>query len=248
MIHAPLVVAWCDDLFLQGHQLARWITDYVDLEESLAMGSVAQEHLAHAAALLGACEMSDDERDAHVYERPAAQWFPSALSFLPRQDWPATVAHALLLNQGLLVLRGHVQLPDKPRVQQLAEIIRAEQDLHARHWARWVRVFASDPALAEEFTDRLNTAAGLAVDLFGFPLGDDGPDALVGNTAPAAMQREWAAATSAVLEEGGIAAPALPDTPQARLPGDTREALAHVISELRWARGPGGSNRYEVYR
>ncbi|HZQ28190.1 MAG TPA: Phenylacetic acid catabolic protein [Acidimicrobiales bacterium] len=248
MIHAPLVVAWCDDLFLQGHQLARWITDYVDLEESLAMGSVAQEHLAHAAALLGACEMNEYERDAHVYERPADQWFPSALSFLPRQDWPATVAHALFLNQGLLVLRSHVQLPDKPRVQQLAEIIRAEQDLHARHWARWVRVFASDPELADEFGDRVAKAAGMAVDLFGFPAGVDGPDALVGDTDPADMQREWAKATTCVLEEAGITAPDLPDTPQPRQPGDTREPLTQVLAELRWARGPGGANRYEVYR
>lgn len=248
MIHAPLVVAWCDDLFLQGHQLAHWITDYVDLEESLAMGSIAQEHLAHAAALLGACEMSNVERDAHVYERPASRWFPSELSMLPRRDWPATVAHALLMNQGLLVLRSHMQLPDKPRVQQLAEIIKAEQDLHARHWARWARVFASDPGLSDEFTHRLAGAAALAADLFGFPVSDAGPDVLLATADPANMQRQWAEATTLVLEDAGITAPTLPKLPEPRRPGDTSEPLARILTELRWARGPGGVNRYEVYR
>ena len=52
-MESSLVLAWCDDLSLQSHQLSKWITDYFDLEESLAVGSIAQELLAHSAALMG---------------------------------------------------------------------------------------------------------------------------------------------------------------------------------------------------
>ena len=35
-----MVLAFADDLFLHGHHLPRWVTDYVDIEESLAVGSI----------------------------------------------------------------------------------------------------------------------------------------------------------------------------------------------------------------
>lgn len=248
MIKAPLVFAWCDDLFLQGHQLARWITDYVDLEESLAMGTVAQEHLAHAAALLGVCGMTPAERDRHVYERSEESWFPSALTFLPSQDWSGTVAHSFLLNQGVMVMRAALNLPDLPRVQQLAEVIRAEQDVHARHWSRWLTVFASDAALTSEFDDRLARAAEQAGDLFGFPAGSSGPDGLLGDADPVTMQRKWADSVRSALSAAGLACPDLPEVPRERRPGDAYPELKSILTDLRFARGPDGSRHYEVYR
>ncbi|MEW6470776.1 MAG: Phenylacetic acid catabolic protein [Actinomycetota bacterium] len=245
---APLILAWCDDEFLQGHQLSAWITDYVDVEESLAVGSMAQDHLAHAAALLGACGFTAVDRDGHIYERPASEWYPSRLSLLPEHDWPATVVRQLLFNRATLVMRRYLQIPDRPRMQQLAELVRAEQDVHSTHWERWVRILASDDELSEELADRLKRAADDAADLFGLPEGAKDPDVLLVGASRAEMQHQWAEEVSATLERLGAAVPPLPVDPVPRAPGHIFEALAGILAELRFSRGPEGARPYEVYR
>ena len=63
-----LLRRWADDLFLHGHDLTRWITDYVDIEESMAVGSMSQEELAHGATLL---EFAGDDPDHQEREELA---------------------------------------------------------------------------------------------------------------------------------------------------------------------------------
>lgn len=247
MTAPSLVLAWCDDLYLLGHQASDWITDYVDVEESLAMGSIAQDHLAHAAALLGTCGFSAADRDRLIYERPASEWFPSLVSFIPPRDWPATVARQFLFNRATLVLRRHLEFSDRPRLQQLAEIISAEQDVHATHWERWLRIFAADEELSHEMAGRLTAAAGDAADLFGLPEGSE-PDGLLVGATPAQMQRQWAQEVATVLQEVGLAVPALPVEPAHRTAGDTRPPLEGILAQVRSCRGPGGAREYEIYR
>src|SRR5439155_6111071 len=139
-----------------------------------------------------------------------SEWYPSRLSLLPEQDWPATIARQLLSNRAILVLREYLQFPDGPRLEQLAELVRAEQDVHTAHWERWVRVFGSDHELSEEFADRLKRAAEDAEDLFGLPDGAKAPDVLLVGATPAQMQRQWAEEVSATLERLGFAVPELP--------------------------------------
>lgn len=231
-MNAPLVLAWCDDLFLQGHQFAAWVTDYVDLEESLAMGSIAQDLLAHAAALMGTGGVSADERDWRIYERPAEEWFPSRVSFAPPGDWAAAVARGFVLNQATLVFRRSAELPDRPRVRELAELIWAEQDLHARHWQRWVHLLAHRPELSSRFRAALEQALADAADLFGGPP-DAEPDEILVGATPLEWHRQWMADTTTALRQCGVPVPDLPSAPVARKPGHTSEALLDVLAELR---------------
>lgn len=231
-MNAPLVLAWCDDLFLQGHQFAAWVTDYVDLEESLTMGSIAQDLLAHTAALMGTCGVSADERDWRIYERPAEEWFPSRVSFAPRGDWAATVARGFVFNRAMLVFRRYADLPDRPRVRELAELIWAEQDLHARHWERWVRLLAHRDDLVSSFRAALDQALADAADLFGGPP-DTEPDEILVGATPLEWHREWVTETAATLHDCGVAALHLPSVPVARKPGHTSEALLGVLAEVR---------------
>ena len=85
----PLVESWAEDLFLHGHDLARWITDYVDLEESLAVGSMSQEDLAHAATLWAGLGHDSEWRDEKVYRSDPSSWRPSRLCTSRLLEWPA---------------------------------------------------------------------------------------------------------------------------------------------------------------
>ena len=74
-----LLPRFADDLFLHGHDLTGWITDYVDIEESMAIGSMAQEELAHAATLLEFAGDDPVQRDWRLFVRPVDAWAPAAL-------------------------------------------------------------------------------------------------------------------------------------------------------------------------
>jgi 1,2-phenylacetyl-CoA epoxidase catalytic subunit len=232
-VNAPLVLAWCDDLFLQGHVFSAWITDYVDLEESLTMGSIAQDLLAHAAALMGTCGVSAEERDWRIYERPAEAWFPSRVSLAPDGDWAATVARGFVLNRATLVFRRFADLPERPRIQELAQLIWAEQDLHARHWERWVRILGSHPELSVGFRAALDRALSDADDLFGVQPGVDHPDEILTGASPLEMHAHWVRDSAAALEACGVRGSSLPPAPVARKPGQTSEALLGILAEVR---------------
>lgn len=232
-MNAPLVLAWCDDLFLQGHQFSAWVTDYVDLEESLTMGSIAQDLLAHTAALMGTCGVSAAERDWRVYERPAEEWYPSRVSLAPAGDWAAAVARGFVLNRATLVFRRYADLPDRPRVRELAQLIWAEQDLHARHWERWVRILANRPEVSAGFRAVLDQALNDAADLFGVPSGVEYPDEILTGASPLEMHTDWADDSARVLAACGVPGTRLPAAPAARKPGHTSEALLDILTEVR---------------
>lgn len=243
-METPVVLAWCDDLFVQGHQLSAWIVDYVDLEQSLAVGSIAQELLAHSAALMGICGLSAEQRDDRVFRRDASQWCPSRMAGLPAQDWPACVARGFLLNRAMLRLRDRIDLPGSSRVQQLTEVINSEQNLHSLHWLHWVRILSSDPELRPEFEAAMTAAVGEAADVFAPPPGANA-DELVPDESLVAGHEEFVQDVDTIMRENGLEVPKIVSTPRPRECGGT--LVEEVLVDLRYARQDDGSSQYAVY-
>lgn len=191
-----LVTAWADDLFLHGVHLARWIVDYVDLEESLAVGTLAQEQVAHARELLTAGGLDAGAADRRLFDRPVDEWAPSRLAADPIETWPQVIAVGLLLSHATLAMLAEADLDTDPTAEaddeevaplavsaktaktgdgsaEAAEIaariagIVAEQRLHLLHWQRWITLLAGSPATRDAFVDTLHWAGQLAGDLLG---------------------------------------------------------------------------------
>jgi 1,2-phenylacetyl-CoA epoxidase catalytic subunit len=244
------VLAFCDDLFIQAHQLALWITDYVDLEESLAVGSISQELLAHSAALMGICGLGPEGRDEQIFKRTAEQWSPSRVSCLPSQNWAATVIRGFLVNRAMIAIRPFLIVPDKPRVQQLAEVINAEQDLHAGHWLRWVRILGQDARTTGEFQQQVDVALEDAADLFGGvpDQGVDGSDldTLLSDNDLTTAQTIWMDDVSTLLAQCDVAVTAMPTAIRPRSAGGA--CVEAVLGELTHARSSDGSSNYEIYQ
>jgi 1,2-phenylacetyl-CoA epoxidase catalytic subunit len=239
---ANAVLSWADDLFLHSHQLVRWVTDYVDLEESLAIGSVAQEELAHSNALLEQSGATVEERDWRIYVRKPTDWFPSRLALWPADDWPATVARGFLLTQGSLVVVARLQERGGERLGRTAAVIGAEQQLHARHWGRWVDILACDPDSAELFGSYLAEAAARCDDLFGFPTGR------AVSLDPEAMHRAFLEAVGKELVELGVTPPPLPAETVGRRPGGAGPELARHLARVRQIRNAHPDRVYGIYR
>jgi 1,2-phenylacetyl-CoA epoxidase catalytic subunit len=227
-----------EDRFLHGHLLGRWITDYVDLEESLAVGSIAQEELAHAATLMEFAGLDDEGRDAFIFERPAGDWQPSALVAHRLHDWPAAVLRGYLLasvGEVGSVLLSHAR---RPELQSAGQVIAAEQRLHVTHWERWVTMLGKDERTADELRARAAEVLPLATDVFGSPAFDQAN----GEAAHAA----WVDSVSGPLSAVGVSVEALGRTPTPRgaLGGSELVDLLDEIRSLRVGAGDGVRGLY----
>jgi 1,2-phenylacetyl-CoA epoxidase catalytic subunit len=228
-----------EDRFLHGHLLSRWITDYVDLEESLAVGSIAQEELAHAATLMEFAGLDDEGRDDFIFERPVEDWQPSALVTHRLHDWPATVLRGYLLaSVGEIgsVLLSHAR---RPELQSAGQVIAAEQRLHVTHWERWVTMLGRDDRTGDELRARAAAVLPLATDVFGAPAFDEAN----GEAAHAA----WVDAVSGTLTEVGIAVDALGSAPTPRGTSAGSE-LADILGDVRSLRVGAGDGVRGLYR
>jgi 1,2-phenylacetyl-CoA epoxidase catalytic subunit len=216
----PLLLAWADDLFLGGHQMGRWIVDYVELEESLAVGSIGQEQLGHARELLAACGLDVTARDARLFDRAAAEWNPSGLvTVRAGDDWAELVASSYVLAAATLAL-----LDVASGAEPALAVIRPEQALHLEHWRRWLRLLRADAATRPRLDAALErTATG----------GDDLLAAVPGATLDLDAVR---GAFAARLREDGIAAPERFFARATREPGRHAAAIAPIVADLRAVR------------
>lgn len=237
MSEEPLL-CWAQDHFLHGHLLTSWITDYIDLEESLAVGSIAQEELAHASLLLELAGYGEAARDDMVYRWDPALWSPAELMTLPIYDWPSTVLRGLLLSTAATSRTAWLGNSAEPARQQAAAVLVAEQTLHVTHWQRWVHRLADDPR-----TERELQAAADAVLVVCSDLLDGLPD-----TNLVAMRRTWWADVVEALGGAGIIVPAAAPTARGRRPGNELAGLSSILSPVRELRTTPDDGVVGIYR
>lgn len=234
-----------DDLFLHAHRLAGRTVDYTELEEALAVGSIAQEDLAHARALLGLLGYDEAAADAHFFDRPAQLWQPSALTASDHDGRAWSIARGLIVAAGVIALVGSAcdALDDAPadRATRTAlEAIADEQRLHLGHWAARATQYAGR-ARSGEPAAVLATAVRAADDLFGAPaLRATAPERPTGGgVLPAIPAAAVAERFHSVLRGAGLPSafvPRLPEQPSGRATGDAFPGLRDILGELRTVR------------
>jgi 1,2-phenylacetyl-CoA epoxidase catalytic subunit len=239
-------LAWCDDMFIHSQRLGGWITDYVDLEESMAAGTIAQETLAHTVALMTSAGLGVADRDTWIYERSAEDWYPSRLLWAPRRDWMSTVVRSYFFTQGLRVMRRHLDFGVRQRSQNLVRLIHAEQDVHVAHWARWLQLITRRAALRDQCSRSVEQALADVNDLFGYPdAAPDGDEML--RARPTQLATEWSDEVNADLERIGVDLVVDAPEPSTRQNAKGFPGFEEFLSQLTTARGPLGAPRYKVY-
>ncbi|MEU8199146.1 Phenylacetic acid catabolic protein [Microbispora amethystogenes] len=232
-----LWLALADDLFVLGNRLGDRIVDYIDLEESLAVGSIGQEALAHAGTILALCGFDQTAADARFFDRAQAQWQVSrAVERLT--DWPSTVACGLVIAAAVTVLAERT-VEAEPGTAWLTAItaVRDEQRVHLDHWRRWARALTAWPETRAEFERAYAEVTERAGDMFGAKPQPQSQGvatgALPGGPAPVATLHERLAVL--VGDTGGPGS-RLPDGPRTRTWGVGGSALAYCLSRGRMVR------------
>ncbi|MER8012180.1 Phenylacetic acid catabolic protein [Streptomyces sp. NPDC094149] len=212
-----LWLALAEDLFVLGNRLGERIVDYIDLEESLAVGSIGQEALAHAETILSLHGFDASAADAHLFERPQEQWRVSRV--IGRlTDWPSTVVCALVIAAAVSVLAE-----ERAAGEPAFAAIRDEQLVHLEHWRRWARALAAWPETSEEFTQAYAEVTHCAGDLFGA-----GPHDAVTQALHARL--------TALVGDSGVPGSRLPHQPVPRAAGSGGSVLADCLARGRLVR------------
>lgn len=231
-----------EDQFLHGHLLSGRVVDYVDFEESLAVGSIAQEQLAHAALLIELAGLDVEGRDELVYERPLADWWPCALLAVDADDWPTTVVRSLLIGTAGMVWSGSIVDGADSAAAVAARVMRADQELHTAHWNTWMRLLAGARRTRDEIRDRCADLFPRARDMFGAAPGMPGPAGA--QALHDAFIAELGDATAAV----GLSPDLLGATPEPRRSGTDRAGIGAIVQTVRMLRVGRDDGVRGVYR
>jgi len=156
---ADLLRTMADDEFVIGFSDSEWTGIAPLLEEDVAMSSLAQDELGHAAALYGLlAELTDADADALAYDREPSAYRHARLLDHGRGDWAMTIARRFLYETADAVrLEALVEGSWAPLAELCRKLVREER-YHLMHIGSWFGRLADAPG---EPRDRL--VAALAV-------------------------------------------------------------------------------------
>jgi ring-1,2-phenylacetyl-CoA epoxidase subunit PaaC len=236
---AGLLGSMADDEFVIGFSDSEWTGIAPLLEEDVAMSSLAQDELGHAAALYGLlAELTDTDADALAYDREPDDYRHCRLLDHGRGDWAMTIARRFLYDSADVIrLESLAGGSWVPLTELVAKLVREER-YHRMHAGAWLdRLARSDG----EPRDRLLAAlADLAPDAATvFTALPDEPtlvDAGILDAPMAELESRWRASIAPTF-----AALDLPMPPPARDP--ERGRLDHGAA-FRWLWGEFTSVRH----
>jgi ring-1,2-phenylacetyl-CoA epoxidase subunit PaaC len=151
-----LLLTMADDEFVIGFSDSEWTGIAPMLEEDVAMSSLSQDELGHAAALYGLlADVSDGDADAIAYDREPDDYRHARLLDHGRGDWAMTIARRYLYETADAVrLEALADASWRPLADLVGKLQREER-YHLMHIGAWLERLASDEG---EARDRLVAA------------------------------------------------------------------------------------------
>ncbi|HET7686766.1 MAG TPA: 1,2-phenylacetyl-CoA epoxidase subunit PaaC, partial [Candidatus Limnocylindria bacterium] len=141
---AELLLAMADDELVVGYWDSEWTGIAPMLEEDVAMSSVSQDEIGHAAALYGMlAELTGDDADAIAYGREPDAYRHAALLDHPRTDWAFSIARRYLYETADAARLESLAVSSYEPLAQLAGKMRREERYHLMHVDAWVRRLAA---------------------------------------------------------------------------------------------------------
>src|SRR3954471_20347339 len=141
-----LLRAMADDEFVIGFSDSEWTGIAPLLEEDVAMSSLAQDELGHAAALYGLlAELTGTDADSLAYDREPHDYRHCRLLDHGRGDWAMTIARRYLYDTADSVrLEALARGSWAPLADLVGKLLREERYhlMHAGAWLGWLRPFA----------------------------------------------------------------------------------------------------------
>jgi ring-1,2-phenylacetyl-CoA epoxidase subunit PaaC len=200
-----LLLSMADDEFVIGFSDSEWTGIAPLLEEDVAMSSLAQDELGHAAALYALlADLTGIGADALAYDREPGEYRHCRLLDHGRGDWAMTIARRFLYDTADVIrLEALTKSSWEPLADLVAKLVREER-YHRMHAGAWL--------------DRLARSDGEARDRLVAALAELAPDA--------------ATLFTPLEGEAELVAAGVIDAPMADLEARWRASIAPVFADL----------------
>jgi len=236
-----------DDNLVLAQRLSEWVSRGPELEEDIALGNLALDHLGQARLLLSAAARLEGEgrtEDDLAMWRDETAFTNLLLVEQPNGDFAHTMVRQNWIDAYQVALWHATADSTSPDIAAVAAKAAKEAAYHHRHSTTWIRRLAGGTieshARLQAAVDDLwrFTAELFEDDVIARAAADAGVAPL-----PSSLEAGWRRDVVGLLEEGGIT---VPDEPAYRLGGRTgrhTEHLGHLLAEMQWlARShPGAS-------
>jgi ring-1,2-phenylacetyl-CoA epoxidase subunit PaaC len=240
-----LLRSMADDEFVSGFTDSEWTGIAPLLEEDVAISSISQDELGHAAALYGLLgELTGTDPDVLAYDREPEAYRHCRLLDHGRGDWAMTIARRFLYDSADGVrLDALVDGSWAPLADLVGKLVREER-YHRMHAGIWLdRLARGGDESRSRLVASLTTLGPDAATVFA-PLPDELVlvDAGILSAPRAELERRWRSGIEPTLSALGLAMP-----PSAREPErgrfDHGDAFRWLWTEFNMVRGaePGAT-------
>ena len=218
------LLAHADDNLVLAQRLGEWISNAPELEEDIALGNIALDHLGVARALYTHAAGIDGRgltEDDYAMRRVEREFLNVLLVEQPNGDFAHTMVRALFFDAYQLELWGGLSGSGDLNLAGIATRAGKEARYHLRHSSTWV-------VRLGDGTDESHRRAQGAVDALWRYTGElfEGPDQV--------GRDRWRATVQGVLERAGLR---IPDDPYQRSGGRRgfhSEHLGPLLAEMQW--------------
>jgi len=218
------LVAHGDDNLVLAQRLGEWISNAPELEEDIALGNIALDHLGVARALYthaGEIEGRGRTEDDFAMRRAEREFLNVLLVEQPNGDFAHTMIRALFFDVYQVDLWEGLSGSDDETLSGIAARASKEARYHLLHSSAWV-------VRLGDGTEESHRRAQGAVDALWRYTGElfQGP----GQVSP----ERWRATIEQVLDEAGLE---VPDDPYQRGGGRRglhSEHLGSLLAEMQW--------------
>jgi ring-1,2-phenylacetyl-CoA epoxidase subunit PaaC len=217
------LLAHADDNLVLAQRLGEWISTAPELEEDIALGNIALDHLGVARALYthaGELEGRGRSEDDLAMSRSEREFMNVLLVEQPNGDFAHTMVRALLFDAYQVELWADLIDCDDPTLAGIAARAFKEARYHLRHSSSWV-------VRLGDGTEESHRRAQQAVDAlwrYTAELFEEEPGYRVG----------WLRQVSDVLDDAGLGIPEDPYQRSGGRRGFHSEHLGHLLAEMQW--------------
>lgn len=203
-----LLLSIADDKFMLGHRNSDWTGLAPILEEDIAFSSLAQDDIAHAAAIYEVvAEISNDSADRVAYGRQPEEYRCCALVELEDEfDWAVAITRQFLCDHFEMLRLSRIAASNDPELAALGRRLLAEERLSLGHADSWVvRLGQGNQDSHRRMQAALDRLAPVAVSLFEPPAGvEQLEQSGVYPRAEGAMFEVWHGAVQTVVRGGNL--------------------------------------------
>lgn len=236
--HFRYVLGLGDDNLVLAQRLGEWISAGPDLEDDIAVGNIAIDHLGQARALLthaGEIEARGRTEDDLAMHRNEREFTNLLICELPNGHFGDTMARALCIDAFQVLLWEALASSADETLGGIAQKAVKEARYHLRYSSTWViRLGDGTEESHRRMQDALDRVWRFTGEMFAVdPTAEEMAAAGIG-VDPSSLREPWQTTVSDVLSRATLTVPTEAMHRTGGRVGFHTDHLGHMLAEMQW--------------